>query len=64
MNIRTNNGIHHSAPHPSNESVANESDSDIPELIDTPEDEGIANLENIPQTNGITYNIGPDLESD
>src|ERR1700676_3293631 len=30
----------------------------------TPDDEGITNMENIPQTNGITYNLGPDLESD
>jgi len=64
MNICTNNGIHHSAPHSSNESVADESDSEIPELINTPDDEGIANMENIPQMNGIIYNVGPDLESD
>ena len=64
MNIHTNNGIHPLAPHSSNESVADESDSEIPELIDTPDDEGVANMENIPQMNGITYNLGPDLESD
>ena len=64
MNIRTNNGIHHLASHLSNESVADESDSEIPELIDTPDDEGIANMENIPQMNRIIYNMGPDLESD
>src|SRR5882762_7620948 len=64
MNIHTNNGIHSSALHSSNESVADESDSEIPELIDTPDYEGVANMENIPQMNGITYNLRPDLESD
>jgi len=64
MNIRTNNGIPPLAPHSSNGSVADESDGEMPELIDTPDDEGGAIMENIPQMNGTAYNLGPDLESD
>jgi hypothetical protein len=53
------------APHSSNESVADESDGEIPELIYIPDDdEGGVTMESIPQMNGITYNLGPDLESD
>jgi hypothetical protein len=64
MNIRTNNDIPPSALHSSNESLADEFDGEMPELIDIPDDEGGATMENIPQTNGITYNLRPDLESD
>jgi len=64
MNICTNNGIPPSVLHSSNESVVDESDGEMPELIDTPDDEGGAIMENIPQMNGITCNHRPDLESD
>ena len=41
MNIHTNNGIPPLAPHSANESVADESNGEMPELIDTPDDEGV-----------------------
>jgi len=65
MNIHINNGTTPSAPHSSNESVADEPDGEMPDLINTPDnDEGSTIMENIPQMNGITYNLGQELESD
>jgi len=67
MNIRTNNGIPPSctALQSNDASVVSMSPmARCPELIDTPDDEGGAIMENIPQTNGITCNHRPDLESD
>jgi len=52
------------APHSSTRSETNESDSELPGLIDIPEEEDDAMMGNIPHANEITYNLGPDLESD
>jgi len=64
MNICANNGIHPSAPHSSNKSGADESNAEMPELIDIPDEEHNTTMENIPQINGIIYNLRLDLESD
>jgi hypothetical protein len=63
-NIHVNNDTHPSAPHSSTKSEIDESDSELPELIDIPEEECDVMMENIPHTNGIIYHLGPDLEDD
>jgi len=63
MNTHANNGTHPSATPSSTVSEINESDSELPELIDIPEERDTT-MEDIPHTNGIIYNLGPDLEDD